>query len=209
MSEFIKEPWTIRFMKWLAQYVVGWTWVWQKVLFPIFRFFWRVYKAVSSIYMWIWSKLVYDDAGKFRRYRAGLTIVGTIGMLYIIPFMLFLAWQTTLYMTTRNQETIFLTLSQEIDPENDIHSIKGCEAIPCSEDNSVYYRVRPTTFHQFYAFGTRGSMFYPDLVASVVAPGYNKCEVHSYGIRVKTLMRKFDIYPDMLDAVCTPYERDK
>jgi len=117
---------------------------------------------------------------------------------------LFFSYQATLFLTTQQYEVIYLTNAEEVNPEDDVYSVRGCETIPCSEANSVYFRVRPTAFHQVYSLFTRGYFFYPDRVAAVVAPGVNECQVYSYGIRIKTLMRRGDWYPDMLDAVCSP-----
>lgn len=203
MSEYLKEPWLARFLKWLGQYLIGFTWVWQKFLWPIISAIFSVYKIISSAYIKLWKKTAYKD-GKFRRYRAGMTIICTFMFLWVIPSLVHIGYQSTLFAFTSNYETIYLTNSQEIKPDEDIHAIKGCEALPCTEDNAVYYHVRPTGFHHLYSFWHRGSVFYPDLVASVVAPGYNECHVKSYGIRMKTLMHKYDVYPDMLDAVCKP-----
>ena len=209
MSDYLREPWLARFLKWLAQYMLGWTWIWQKILFPVFRRVFSVYKSVSSVYMKIWKKLVYKN-GSFGRARAGLTIIATCVFVWLIPNLLFIGYQTAMFgATARMNEAIYLTNSQEIDPEDNVHSIKGCTALPCTEENAVYYRVRTTSFHQLYSILTKGSMFYPDLTASVVAPGYNECIVDSYGIRFKTLMRTYDIYPDMLDAICKPIVSDK
>lgn len=44
-----------------------------------------------------------------------------------------------------------------------------------------------------------------NIIKIEIAPGINRCEVLSYGISVKALMRGWGIYPLMLDAVCEPY----
>lgn len=204
MSKYLKEPWTVRFVKWLAQYTLGLTWIWQKIMAPVVRRVGRVWRWWSDKYMWIWSKVVYNKEGKFSRMRAGIMILATALSFYLIPTGLFFTYQTTLFLTSQQYEVIYLTNSEEVDPDGDVYSVRGCEALPCSEQNSVYFRVRPTAFHHTYSFIDRGYLFYPDRVASVVAPGVNKCQVHSYGIRLKTLMRRGDWYPDMLDAVCEP-----
>ena len=204
MSKYLKEPWTVRFVKWLAQYLWGFTWVWQHVLSPIGRRVFKIYKWFANIYIAIWNKLVYDSKGRFRRARAGMTIIATAAFIYLIPHIAFFGYQSALYAATNNNEVIYLTNSQEIDADNDVHAVRGCESLPCEESNSVYFRVRGTLFHQTYFLFTTGHMMFPDRIASVVAPGVNKCNVESYGIRIKTLMRRGDWYPDMLDAKCMP-----
>lgn len=207
MSKYLKEPFTTRAIKWMAQYLIGFTWIWQYILYPIISRVFRLYKWTANGYMKIWNKFVYTSEGVFSRFRAAMLIIMTCLSIYVIPNMIFLSMHGVLYSFTAQREVIYLTNSQEIDAENDIHAIKGCEFLPCNNDNSVYYRVSPTNFAHAYSIFTEFSFFYPDLVASVVAPGLNKCTVDSYGIRIKTLMRKGDLYPWMLNAECMPMGR--
>ena len=137
--------------------------------------------------------------------RAGWTIFGTLFALWLVPSILLTGWQAGLMAVTMKHEEVFLTSAEEIDPEGEVHAIRGCRSIPCSEADATYFRVRSTWMHDGYALLKRGHMFYPEEVAGVVAPGVNRCQVTSYGIRMRALMRGWGIYPDMLNAVCTPW----
>ena len=131
-------------------------------------------------------------------------VLATAAVLYLVTPVLYFGYEVGLYAFTQKNETIYLTNAQELDPEGDVHAVRGCEALPCSEANTVYFRVRPTLFTHLHSLLDHGDVFYPDRTASVVAPGVNECQVKSYGVRLKFLMRRWDIYPDLLDAVCQP-----
>lgn len=153
----------------------------------------------------VWQRFAKNADGKYTQKRFISTVLGTFLALWLLPSAVLTGWQIGLSQLTWQNETLYLTSAEEVDPENEIHSIRGCRAIPCSEADSVYFRVRSTWLHSAYSYWNRGHAFYPEEVAGVIAPGVNKCEVVSYGIRVKALMRGWGIYPDMLDAVCVPY----
>ena len=220
MSKYLKDPWTVRFKRWLkdkieeiwtlkvsiwvAQYLWAFTWIWQKIFYPILKRVFKIYKFISSLYIIVWNKLTYKD-GKFSRMRGGLMILSTGFFLFLGSLVVVTASQATLYMFTYKEETIYLSNSEEIG--EDIHAIKGCMKFPCDEDESVYFRVRSTPFNQVWSVLTRGHLYYPDAVAGVVAPGYNICKSGSYGIRLKLFMRSKNDnwYPDLLYASCSPY----
>jgi hypothetical protein len=163
---------------------------------------------LGSLFGWykrrIWNRYTRNAAGEQTAKRVGLTFAGTLVFLWLLPGIIAGVFSTVLIATTLHTETAFLTQTEEIDPDGDVHSIKGCRAIPCSESDAIYYRVRPDWAHSFYSYFTTGGPFFPDLTASVVAPGVNKCSVTSYGFRMR-LLRGWGIYPDMLDATCEPY----
>lgn len=157
---------------------------------------------------WIWNRFARNKAGRYTGKRIAATLLMTAFLLWLIPSMLLTVWQAGLMATTWKDEVVFLTSAEEVDPLSEVHSIRGCRAIPCRESDAIYYRVRSSWMHDGYALLKRGHMFYPEEVAGVVAPGVNRCEVTSYGIRIKALMRGWGIYPEMLDAVCTPYQTE-
>lgn len=221
MSQYIKDPLFVRIKNWfnsllivrgviwLFQYALGWGWIWSKIIYPIIQKMATIYKWVGVKYMDFWKWAVYDKEGNFRVFRSAATIMVTTAMIWVIPAFIWLSINTGAWVFTgKSQEVVFLTSTQEIDPENDVHAIRGCESLPCTNDNSIYFRVKSNLFVQAYSFASGEGMFYPDLVASVVAPGVNKCTVDSYGIRVKTFMKKWEIYPYMLGAVCMPVSGD-
>lgn len=152
----------------------------------------------------IWTRYARNAEGRLTKKRVTATVLATLLAIWITPSIVYAAWQGTLMATTWEDEELYLTAAEEVG--DDIHSVRGCRKIPCSESDAIYFRVRTSLMHNLYALADHGSVFYPDYTASVVAPGVNRCDVTSYGFRVKALMRGWDIYPDMLDATCVPYE---
>lgn len=166
----------------------------------------RIFSWIGRTYnQKVWQRFAKNSGGSYTQKRVIGTIFGTFFALWLLPSAILTGWQIGLSQMTWQNETLYLTSAEEVDPENEIHSIRGCRAIPCSEADAVYFRVRSTWLHTVYSYYNRGHAFYPEEVAGVIAPGVNRCEVTSYGIRVKALMRGWGIYPDMLDAVCVPY----
>lgn len=214
MGKYLKEPFLVRFVKWFknlwivqtlvwaVQYLLGWSWIFEKIIFPIMKKVFIIYKMLVKWYSWLWSKVVYNGAGKFKRGLAATMIVATSLCLIFTPAMLYVTGHLILFVTTHTNETIYLTSANEIG--EDLHTVRGCENLPCEIGNSVYYYVDSQPFTTAWAIVQNRDWFYPDIVASVVAPGLNRCQVESYGIRFKFLMKKGNIYPYMLNAVCMP-----
>ena len=155
----------------------------------------------------IWRRWAWRE-GRLVRWRAAAVIGLTALLLWMTPS--FVGWTTRaiLMAATIRTEQVKLTVSQEVDAQDDIHSIKGCSSFPCDNAQAVYYRVRGNFVHDIYALATRGEKFYAEEVASVVVPGVNDCTVVSYGLRIRALRRGWGVYPNILSATCTP-SRDR
>ena len=184
------------------QFMAGLAWIWLKVVRPvlgpgadILAWIWRRWRA-------LWDMVVYDKDGKFRWHRAGVAIIATLVALWVLPIFGGLFLDTAIYAFTGRTETLYLTQSQEIDPENDVHSIKGCTVLECDESETVYFRVRPSLFNHLWSLVVRQDLMFPDEVAATVPPGTTQCEIHRYGLRAKFLRRGFDIYPEALSISC-------
>jgi hypothetical protein len=193
---------------WL-QFTFACWWVWTRILFPIFRFMSKPMRWAFYAYRHLWSIVVYtqDKYGAlvFSKMRAGMFLTATVIILYMMPVIANLTYDTTMFAATVDyDEEVYLTNSQEIIPESDIHSVQGCNKLPCTDDNSIYYRVNPSLFNHIWSFITNKNWFFPDYVAAAVPPGVSKCKITSYGIRIKLLIRNADIYPDLLQASCQP-----
>lgn len=171
---------------------------------------WLMFKLFKW-YRALWAFFVYkrndENVLIFSKARAGIfLVVSSLYLWYGLVPTFTLAVDTGLYFATvKHDETVYLSFSQEIDPENDIHSIKGSEDLVTDDTNGFYYRVEPSLFNQLWAITHKGNLFYPDYVASAVPAGNNNiCTVTSYGIRLKSFMRRMNIYPQMLSASCRP-----
>lgn len=188
--------------RFLVQLAASLHWVWAVPLRPLRR---ACAWMLGSIFRWyrrLWVRFTHNEYGGFVYWRGGAMIVATGIALYLIPIMFMFAAQTALYFTTRNYEEVYLIQSEEIYPDDNIWAVRGCERLPCDRDTSIYFRISPTPFNHLWSLVNTGWLFVPDDVGSGVPTGLTRCWVRSYGIRIKTLMRRFEIYPDALDISC-------
>jgi hypothetical protein len=184
------------------------TWVWLNILRPLLRFFiFTPMKWLWGKYRALWDQVVYvkDQYGDrtFSKVRGGLFLTATLYVVYILPNLIELVWDTALYAATaQRHEQVYLISSQEIYPDRDIHAVKGCDALPCNDQNSFYFRVRPTLFNHIWSLLHHATVFFPDYVAAAAPAGITPCRVTNYGIRVKFVMKGLDLYPDALEISC-------
>lgn len=186
--------------------------VWQNFLAPVWNFFyWLGLGFLWKHYRKVWDRFAYQGEGddrSFSKKRGAYTLVGTALVLWFMATIASFAWHTTLYVTTaRVDEIVYLSNAQEIVPEENIFSVQGCEAasseaFSCSEEESLYFRIEPTMFAQVWSIVARQNFFYPDYIAAPIAPGWQKCIITSYGFRMKTMIRRWEIYPELLSARC-------
>ena len=191
------------FMRFLVQVFAGLVWFYENIVRPVARtLIWRPLKWVVTKYRLLWDRVVYLKTGHFSYPRAGMMVTATVAAIYLLVPVVQFVLDGMLFLVTSKHETVYLTQSQEIYPDDDIHSVKGCDSLPCTDESAIYFRVRPHYFHQFWSMVKGKGLFYPDYVAAAVPPGISKCEVTSYGMRLKFLMRQFNVYPDLLEARC-------
>lgn len=114
-----------------------------------------------------------------------------------------------LMAVSKRTEVFFLNTSEEIDPDGNIHSVRGCKSQgECSEQDAAYFRIRPRLAHDIWKLIEYGNPIYvPDHVVAPIAPGVNRCEVTYYGYRmtsswISRLLRSLEVYPIMLEATC-------
>lgn len=190
-------------MQFFIQVFAGFVWFWENVLRPVtVNIFWRPFSWAFGKYRRLWDRVVYLKTGHFSYPRAGMMVTASIAAMFVIVPAVSFVFDAGMFFLSKKRETVYLTQSQEIYPDLDIHSVKGCETLPCSDDSAIYFRVRPHYFHQVWSLMSGKGLFYPDYVASAVPPGISKCETLSYGMRFKVLARQFDLYPDLLEARC-------
>jgi hypothetical protein len=188
--------------------------VWNTFLAPVWKiiywlgigFLWRNYRK-------IWDRFAYatvDGQRVFSRKRGAYTLAGTVLTVWFAVSIASFVWHSTLYLATgRVDEIVYLSNAQEINPDENLFSVQGCEAtvvegenFSCSEDESLYFRIEPTEFAQVWSLLNKGNFFYPDYIAAPIAPGWQKCVITSYGFRMKTMIRRWEIYPELLSARC-------
>lgn len=171
------------------------------------KFFWKHYQK-----LWLRFAFTKNESGKrkFSKAKGILTVGLTIVFLYISFVAVFFVKDLSIYMlTAQRDEVVYLSNAQEIDPDNNIHSVQGCivevqedGGFSCSTENSLYFRIDPTLFSQLWYITNRGDFFYPDYIAATIAPGWQECTITSYGFRAKLFIRRLEIYPELLSVDC-------
>lgn len=152
---------------------------------------------VFSWYKNLWVKFTHNKYGEFV-YKRGIGMVaGTVAAVALVCLIL----QATYCWTTYKKETIYLSQSEEIYPSENIWGVRGCYTQNCGADSSIYFRIKPSLFHHIWSLTSNGRLFLPDLIGSSVPTGFTRCEVISYGIRVRVLMM-FNVYPNILKITC-------
>lgn len=187
--------------KFLVQFMAGLHFFWDRVIGPPRRLLFRFFGVVFRWYKRLWQRFTYDHYGGFVYRKAGVMVTATLLFLYMMPTIVAFTFDTGMFLTTYRSERVYLFNSEEIYPDENIWSIRGCEMINCA-DESLYFRVSPTLFNHVWSLIYRQELFLADDIASGVPPGKTECSIISYGIRVKTLMKRWDIYPDALYIAC-------
>lgn len=190
-------------------------WIYNNVISPIMNHPW-----VGKPFQWyrsLWDKVVYIQTGEapptFSKKRAGIMVLATLVCLRMLPTFIDGAvefvWDTTRMATTyKTKEIWYLGKSQEIDPVGNVFSAQGCGSIQCSDQTSIYFRIKPSIAHHLWSIYNNGNVFFPDYVAAGIQNDINKCEVTGYGVRWKFLVRNWDVYPQILAVNCTPLTED-
>ncbi len=196
-----------------AQFVSSCGWIYMRLIAPVT---WRIYRAgrwLFGRYRALWARCVYrkDAYGdpEFSKARGGVMILATLVACYIIYGVAAVAATLPWYLATvRRDEQLYLSNSQNISGSqtdgHEIHEVYGCETLPCTEQNTVTFRVRATWFNEVWSILHHGSLFYPGYVAAAVSPVLNRCVITSYGVRKKFLVRSWELYPDLVQVECTP-----
>lgn len=197
------------FHRFAIQVAIASVWIWRYLLHPVWRAVTWVFRGLFRQYRKLWSLVVYrhDAFGNLRlvKTRAGVFLAGSLVGLFCLYGVLGFFYDAGMYaLTGHHNEIMYLTSSQEIDATGNVHAVKGCDMLPCSDTDSVYFRITPSAFNHVWSLTHSGILFFPDYVSAAVPPGLNRCVISSYGIRVKLLMRGMDIYPELLKAACTP-----
>jgi hypothetical protein len=195
---------TVAFHRFAYQVGQVGTWLARFLVLPLCRALYRVGHSISARYVRTWDRVVHvnDKYGEraFSKGRALAFLAGTIVLVLLLPFF----FDTILYFATAKREIVYLNNSQEILPIEGVHSVQGCLNLPCTEKDSIYYRVRPTLFNEVWSILHHGTWFFPDYVAAAVPPVVSRCEAITYGVRVKLFVRGTNIYPDLIDVSCQP-----
>jgi hypothetical protein len=190
---------------------------------------WRVLRPpviwIGRIYVSLWKRFAYTvdrntNERRLSRARSSVVVVVTVLALSIFTntwlgsavrfFTVEPVVDGVLIGLSKRTETFYLTQSDEIDPENNIHSVRGCRKRgECAEVDAAYFRVQPRLSHDIWKLLMYGNPVYvPDHIVAPIAPGLNECHVTYYGYRMTSswiarVLRSLQFYPTMLEAKCT------
>lgn len=192
---------------------------------PLWRFVRPPVTCVARLYMRIWNRCAYSSNSEtgertLSRTRSSVVVVVTILVLSIFTntqlgsAVRFVTVEpladAILIGLSKRTEVFYLTQSDEIDPESNIHSVRGCRKRgECAEIDAAYFRVQPRLAHDVWKLFTYGNPVYvPDHIVTPIAPGLNECHVTYYGYRMTSswiarILRSLQFYPTMLEARCT------
>jgi len=181
-------------------------WVYRHILAPLAYVLQPLVGPAWRAALWAWNRAVYtkNDEGEraFSKTRAGIlaTSVLLLGLTGAGSELVHSGLQCAWWLATRYTETLYLNQSEEPSPR--IYSVRGCHDLPCTDQNSVYFRVEDSWFHDIRNLLVHRDMFYPDYVAGAVPPGVNRCKITAYGVRWKLFTRFLEIYPRLLEVEC-------
>lgn len=199
--------------------------IYERFIKPVWDFIGPCFNWIFRIYARIWNRYAYvvnKETGEkiVSRKRSSLLIGMTI--LFVAAFtptwlgsaVRFVSVEPVmdgiLMLVSKRTETFYLNNSEEIDPEKNIHSVRGCKMEGlCSEKDAAYFRIMPRLSHDIWKLIEYGNPIYvPDHVVAPIAPGVNRCEVTYYGYRmtsswISRMLRSFELYPTMLETSCT------
>lgn len=195
--------------KFLIQLGLGLNWFWEHILWPIIKFFRFPVRWIGRGWRRVFDWYVYvpytRTSQRFSSVRAGLMIVySIIAFMMTIPVLIFILDAAVYLATVHHDEKIYLTVAQEISMDDNIHSVYGCNSLPCRDEDTIYFRIEPSLFNHAWAIAHGHWLFYPDFVAAAVPPGTNECIATTYGVRIKFVARNLDLYPFLLKASCRP-----
>lgn len=196
--------------KFVFQFVLAVSWIYAHVIRPVARILFKPVTWLWRFYRFLWDKVVYYEDSyqnrQFSKTRAGvfLLLSAVFAWYVFVPLVVFICHALLYFSTVKRDEIVYLTNSQEIIPHENEHSVQGCHALPCTDQNSIYFRIRASNFNEAWSILSGRGLFYPDYVAASVPVAVSHCKITSYGLRIKLLMRGLDIYPDLLKTECTP-----
>jgi hypothetical protein len=173
-------------------------------LAPVVTPLWNGYKS-------IFNRVAYtlDDHGErtvLHKPRAlaaaAFSLVAAFGIVTQgLPVAGNLAYDGIMMSTTMEHgRPLYLTGANPSDDTDDIFYVKGCETLPCTDSNSVYFRLRDNAILSAYRFVTTGKAFWPEDVGAAIPEETSACTVSTYGVRVRML----GMYPHITSVQCTP-----
>lgn len=184
-------------------------WLWWNFGNPVLnKFTVPLIRRLLGWDIWIWNRVAFskDEFGiKRLSYVKGAAFI----MVHLALFFMIVSgfmYDSIVYpFTYESNRTVWLSSAQEIYPGSNVFSVQGCDhlvAKVCNEDESLYYRVRPTIFNNMWSILHWRGPFFADKVVATIGSDWSKCIVSDYGLRWRFLIFWEDIYPDLLVTSC-------
>ena len=154
--------------RFFAQITAAALWIYRNILGPVAGFLTVSANLLFGWYRRLWARAVYVEDRFQRRQlsktRAGAFLAATLFFFWFVflPLLGLLADTALYFATVRKDEVVYLTNSQEIMPEENVHSIQGCHDLPCTDGNSFYFRIRASLFNEIWSLASGYGLFYPD-----------------------------------------------
>ncbi len=109
-------------MQFFIQVFAGFVWFWENVLRPVtVNIFWRPFSWAFGKYRRLWDRVVYLKTGHFSYPRAGMMVTASIAAMFVIVPAVSFVFDAGMFFLSKKRETVYLTQSQEIYPDLDIH----------------------------------------------------------------------------------------
>jgi hypothetical protein len=113
--------------------------------------------------------------------------------------------------TARYHEQLYLFGSNEIDPVTNMHNIEGADHVPWTDQDSTYFRAENSLFanlwsltHNYWSlWPLHIPLYYPEYVGAAVPYGFSRCNVTTYGLRIRLPVIK-NKYSYILQVSCEP-----
>ncbi len=197
----------------------------ERFIKPVWHVFSPCFNWIFRLYAKVWNRFAYSvnkDTGEKVVSRKKSSLLIGLTFLFLMGFtptglgsaVRFVTVEPvmdgTMMLISLRTETFFLNNSEEIDPDRNVHSVRGCKMEGrCSEKDAAYFRIMPRLAHDIWKLIEHGNPIYvPDHVVAPIAPGVNRCEVTYYGYRmtsswISRLLRSLELYPTLLETTCT------
>lgn len=92
--------------------------------------------------------------------------------------------------------------------EEGVYEVTGCLDYPCSDDNTLYFRIEDNVFKDVGYLFSRGHFYDPEYVAGAMSNEANQCSVEYIGTTSRFLQRTLGWKPQVVQAECTPISID-
>ena len=103
--------------------------------------------------------------------------------------------------TARLNVPVYLNGSQQLDIIGG-HAIEGCDHLPCSDRDSIYYLTENTLFNNLWSLAHGRGFYFPEYIGAAVPYQTTKCFISYYRFRFRFTSHLLNLYPHLLAVSC-------